>query len=99
MSDDSKRASNNTFNDLHRALAEEMLDRLENGEEEVSVTKDGEIETKTVKAKPSTLNAIRQFLKDNGIEGPAEETDPVNNLAEKIRQLEEAEDGGEAYLQ
>ena len=49
---------------LHDMLAEELTDRLKHGEEEV--TKEGEIVR--VKAKASTLNVIRQFLKDNNID-------------------------------
>lgn len=54
---------------MHAALAEHFMDVLTKGEiVEVKDRETGEIEH--VRAKPSaaTLNQIRQFLKDNGVE-------------------------------
>ena len=51
-------------NKLHKALAEQLLTRVESGE-----------------ATASELNVARQFLKDNGIDGTVEQSDPLANLA------------------
>lgn len=51
-------------NKLHKALAEQLLARVESGE-----------------ATASELNVARQFLKDNGIDGTVEQSDPLANLA------------------
>lgn len=52
---------------LHAALADEMANILKEGRKEV--TKDGTVVQ--VNPSPADLNAIRQFLKDNGIEAQA----------------------------
>lgn len=72
-------AKDDTLQSLHEALANDMLDRLSNGEE---VVKDGEV----VRVKPSaaTLNAIRQFLKDNGIEAQRLPGNPLGKLASQL---------------
>ena len=59
---------------LHDLLCDELLDRLKNGEVE-----DGEVKP----AKASTLNVIRQFLKDNNVDAlPAEGSHLGNLLAD-----------------
>lgn len=60
----SKSAPKKELEALHAALANTFKTILEEGETEVD--KDGGIVKVT--PKPATLNAIRQFLKDNGIE-------------------------------
>jgi hypothetical protein len=49
---------------LHDMLCDELTKRLKHGEEEV--TKEGDVVK--VAAKASTLNVIRQFLKDNDVQ-------------------------------
>jgi hypothetical protein len=67
------RATEEALAALHKALAEEMADTLENGQE-VYDKNSGEV--KTVRPGASYLNAVRQFLKDNDITtNPA--TDPA----------------------
>lgn len=66
---------------MHAALAEHFMDILTKGE--VVEVKDRETgEVTYVRAKPSaaTLNQIRQFLKDNGVE-VAPTSKRVTNLA------------------
>ena len=77
------KASENLLNELHDRLAQDMLSRLKDGEEELV---DGEVVK--VKPKPATLNAIRQFLKDNGVEGAAEENTPLRNLASQLNGID-----------
>ena len=67
---------------LHDLLATEMTKMLEGGR---VVIVDGE-PTK-VSPDAATLNAIRQFLKDNGIESPVGGTPAVNDLAKKSTEL------------
>jgi hypothetical protein len=77
-----QKASESILNELHDRLAQDMLTRLKDGEPEVV---NGEVVL--VKPKPATLNAIRQFLKDNGVEGAAEENTPLRNLAEELSHI------------
>lgn len=75
-------ASKKAMEQLHAALAKEMAGILENGVKEM--TKDGEVVTVTPAA--GFLNAVRQFLKDNGIEaqaGDGKTSDPFNELKNK----------------
>lgn len=65
-------ASKRAMEQLHAALAGEMKKILEDGVKEV--TKDGEVVQVTAGAQ--YLNAIRQFLKDNGIEAQMGNTSP-----------------------
>lgn len=62
----SKRASKEAMARLHAALAEEMRKILEEGVTEVN--NEGDV----VKVTPGAayFSAIRQFLKDNGIDNP-----------------------------
>lgn len=77
------RASKAAMDAIHRALAETFKDILENGEEEVN-KETGEVVRVTPKA--STLNAIRQFLKDNGVDSAGGPDSPVDELAQTARQ-------------
>lgn len=74
----SKAASKSRLEELHDALAAEMARILREGE----VAKDPET-GEAVKTTPAaaTLNAIRQFLKDNNIEAPVGGTPATNDLA------------------
>jgi len=70
-------------------LVRDLIDRLENGEQEV--TKDGEVVN--IKAKASTLAVIAKFLKDNEIKALPDnpETDKLAKLlANAAAELEEA---------
>lgn len=73
-------ASTETMAALHEALAKDLADRLRNGEQ--VVTKDGEVVT--VKPPAATLNVVRQFLKDNGIEAIATRGSPMQDLIDSI---------------
>jgi hypothetical protein len=67
------RATEEALAALHKALAEEMAETLETGQE-VFDKSTGEV--KLVRPGASYLNAVRQFLKDNDITtNPA--TDPA----------------------
>lgn len=80
-------ASQEKLSNLHDALANHFADVLKNGEEEL--TKDGEVVR--VKPKAATLNAIRQFLKDNGIEAKPGEGTGLGHLVAQLPQFEEDE--------
>ena len=77
--------------DLHTALATHLSDVIRNGEEKV--TEDGVV----VRVKPgaATLNVIRQFLKDNGIEAESLPGTPINRLATNLPSFDE--DGNVAH--
>ncbi len=61
----SKRASDDALSALHQALAEQFSDLLKHGK----VVEDKDTgEAVRVTPDASTLNAIRQFLKDNNIQ-------------------------------
>lgn len=86
-------ATKQAMEQLHAALAKEMAVILENGVKET--TKDGELVTVTPSA--GFLNAIRQFLKDNGIEAQSGKSSAAtfNELKHKalpFLQREEDED-------
>lgn len=72
-------ASDKTLSDIHEALAKELLKRVKDGEDEVV---DGEIVK--VSAKPATLNVVRQFLKDNGVEARPAAGSPLGKLADSL---------------
>lgn len=75
-------ASKQRLAHLHSLLTEDMISRLEHGEEEII---GGEVVR--VKARPATLGHIAKFLKDNGIEALAEHDDRFKHLAGKIDQI------------
>lgn len=70
------RASAKTLDKLHEALARTFKEILEEGE--VVTDKDGN--AMRVKPGASTLNAIRQFLKDNGVEAVPDNNGEVRGL-------------------
>lgn len=84
--------STNNLNELHTLLCEELTDAVKNGQE--IVTKDG-IKIRT-KASPALLNVIRQFLKDNNVEGAAEIKD--SPLAGLLKNLPAYGDEDDAHL-
>ncbi|MFN4278294.1 MAG: hypothetical protein ACK4FJ_18530 [Ferrovibrio sp.] len=78
-------ASQDKLAALHDALASHFADVLKNGEEEL--TKEGEVVR--VKPKAATLNAIRQFLKDNGIEAKPGDGNGLGHLVAQLPQFED----------
>ena len=72
------------LDEMHRKLAENLLDVLEDGEKVIN--NDGEVVA--ISARPATLNVIRQFLKDNDVSGIIEPDGPENNLAKKLRGMD-----------
>ena len=56
---------------LHEMLCDELTERLKNGE-------DGE------RAAPATLNVIRQFLRDNNIDGTLENNEALQDLMKEL---------------
>lgn len=67
---------------LHGALARQMANML-NGEEPVS---------------PATLNAIRQFLKDNGIDCSGSENPDMQDIAAALPDYEHIEEDDNQLL-
>lgn len=61
------RASQQSLSELHGALAKAFKDILENGQ----VIQDDEGVARMVTPNAAYFNAVRQFLKDNGIENLA----------------------------
>lgn len=82
------RASEETMAKIHELLAEDMLRRVRDGE--TVVTKDGE----AIQVPPSaaTLNVIRQFLKDNHIEGIPQKENALGQLIDSLPFDEDDED-------
>jgi hypothetical protein len=78
----SKAADKSRLEALHDLLATEMNNILKNGK---IVVVDGEA-TK-VSPDAATLNAVRQFLKDNSIEAPHGGTEAINGLKESVTRL------------
>lgn len=60
------------LNLLHDLLCDELIERLKNGEG------DGE------KVAPATLNVIRQFLRDNSIDGSLEDNEALQTLVNEL---------------
>ena len=85
-----KKASSETMEILHAALANHFKDAIEKGV--MVMSKDGVLER--VDASPALLNAARQFLKDNGIEGPEVDNNTKQTLADKLRAMSERGDDG-----
>lgn len=79
---------NDNLQSLHELLALDLLDRLKNGEKVVAGG-----EAVVVKASASTLNVIRQFLKDNGIEAVRTPKNPLGRLAANLPSFNDEEDG------
>lgn len=67
---------------LHQLLTEDMIRRLEEGEDEVV---DGAVVK--VQAKAATLGHITRFLKDNNIEALAEHDDRFKALASRVSEI------------
>ena len=55
------------LSDLHKAVAEDLLNRVLSGE-----------------ANAAELNVARGFLKDNGIDATASQSEPMANLAKSL---------------
>ena len=85
----SKAANKSRLEALHDALATEMARILKDGE--VAVDKETGEAVRTTPA-AATLNAIRQFLKDNNIEAPHDGTPAINSLRDAVTRLPFGED-------
>lgn len=77
MSNNTNKANKQALENLHQALAEtlkvsvdQVKQALENGEEP--------------KGAAATLNVVRQFLKDNGIEGLPTDDNPLGALKDSL---------------
>jgi hypothetical protein len=75
------KATNEAMSALHGALAREFKDILENGKA-VQDRETGELVRLTPDA--STLNAVRQFLKDNNIQSAPGTNPELANLANRV---------------
>jgi hypothetical protein len=64
----SDKATLDKLDSLHGALAQDMAERLTQGEEIVTKDGEGNVVVTKVKVSAATLGQIRQFLKDNNIE-------------------------------
>ncbi len=87
-------ADEKTLGSMHDRMAVVMKDILDNGE--TAMNKEGEKVTGLTPS-ASTLNVIRQFLKDNGIDTARRKASPVASLAESLPTFEPdaEEDDGE----
>jgi hypothetical protein len=84
------RASEETMDKIHELLAQDMLKRIRDGEP-VLVGKGEEQRIERLPPSAATLNVIRQFLKDNHIEGiPAKES-PLGKLVDSLPDYDEDE--------
>ncbi len=91
MADNNKKATEAMMAALHGLLCETFKDRIENGE--TIVTKSGDVVQ--ISCAPSLLNAARQFLKDNGIDGVLQPDNPIIDLAKTVQDfVAELEDEG-----
>lgn len=79
------RASQDTMEALHEALARQLLDAVKNGE--LVLTKDGEVAR--IGARAAVLNVARQFLKDNNIEAVPVPESPLKKLEETLGDLDD----------
>jgi hypothetical protein len=77
----SKRASDDALSALHQALAVQFKDILENGKT-VEDRESGELVRVTPDA--STLNAIRQFLKDNNIQSAPGTNKELEEMSRRV---------------
>lgn len=67
---------------LHELLAQRMLEVLRDGRD--TVTQDGGVVK--VMATAADFNAVRQFLKDNGINSVKSVDSPLNDLVSEMSQ-------------
>lgn len=79
---------------MHDLMARHLTDLLENGE--IARTKQGEVVVdpdtgKPLRIKPtaSTLNVIRQFLKDNNVDALPADGSPLSDLLGTIPQFDD----------
>lgn len=89
----SSTASKELMERLHSALATEFESILKDG---VTI-KDDEGKLIKVPASAATLNVIRQFLKDNGIEAHAAPGTPLGNIASNLPFPAKGEDSFTAH--
>jgi hypothetical protein len=71
---------------MSEKFAQELLEQLKPVE-----VRDGET-IKIVRTPSATLNVIRQFLKDNGIEARATKGSPLGNLVEALPSFDNEQD-------
>jgi hypothetical protein len=77
---ENKRASSETLDDLHGTVAQNYLD-------EIRKYKDGTYADEEGRPKPIPANLLAQaakFLKDNGIDRPVQEGDPLDVLKDEL---------------
>ena len=72
-----------TFDDLHAALTDTLLDRIKNGE--VVKTKEGGVATVPVTA--ATLNVARQWLNDNQVAADPTRSQRLKKLKASVADL------------
>ena len=78
----SAKATKEMMERLHRVMAEEFVKVLEEG---MTTTDKDSGEIVKLTPSPAMLNVIRQFLKDNGIEGvAADEDSPLKRAADLL---------------
>lgn len=75
-----KNLNNNEGDVLHRLLSERMLQVLRDGRE--TIAPDGS--TKMIMATAADFNAVRNFLKDNGINAVKTVDSPLNDLVSEM---------------
>jgi len=75
-----KNLKNNEGEMLHNLLSARMLEVLQNGRE--TIAPDGS--TKMIMATAADFNAVRNFLKDNGINAVKTIDSPLNNLVSEM---------------
>lgn len=73
-------ASKDLMSRLHEALATEMSKMLDEG----VTAKDEEGNIVKLSPSPSTMNVIRQFLKDNNIEADLAKSKPLQSVVAKL---------------
>ena len=72
---------------LHSALADELADRIKNGESKIDLVDcEGTVVEHVTKipAGASTLSVARQFLKDNHIEAGIRDSQPMADLVDSL---------------
>ena len=81
-----QKATEDKLNELHGALAQELTDRIKNGEKKIELVDcDGEVVEHEVKfpVAANTLSVARQFLKDNHIEAGSD-SKPLGDLVDSL---------------
>jgi hypothetical protein len=82
-----KRATAAQLESLHGTLAKHFAEVMEKGVRVLVKNSAGEQEIAYIDAPPALVNAARQFLKDNGIEGAALDDKTKTTLADKLAEM------------